>query len=195
MSNFTTQDKSLASGDGFQDYALNSGIASASKAGLLPKESRVEKLPSIKDRNISIMGSIYDQQNTSYGIRADGNTLMTYRETGFKLNQNEMKEKLKCSPMNLNNSYTFASSHNKYNRLKDGSWGTSNIHDLPGLKSTGVNLNQQLGRIGIQEVVVTKRKEMNTQEGPQATMIKEQVFGRDEEVEYSASVQKLDTLK
>jgi hypothetical protein len=36
---------------------------------------------------------------------------------------------------------------------------------------------------------------MSTQEGPQATMIKEQVFGRDEEVEYSASVQKLDTLK
>jgi hypothetical protein len=189
LSNFTTQDKSFASGEGFQDYP----VASASKAGLLPKESRVEKLPTI--RNISIMGSIYDQQNTSYGIRADGNTLMTYRETGFKLNQNEMKEKLKCSPMNLNNSYTFASSHNKYNRLKDGSWGTSNIHDLPGLKSTGVNLNQQLGRIGIQEVVVTKRKEMNTQEGPQATMIKEQVFGRDEEVEYSASVQKLDTLK
>ena len=54
MSNFTTQDKSLASGEGFQDYA----VASASKAGLLPKESRVEKLPNI--RNISIMGSIYD---------------------------------------------------------------------------------------------------------------------------------------
>ena len=70
-----------------------------------------------------------------------------------------MKEKLKVLPMNLNNSYTFASNHNKFNRLKDGSWGVSNIHNLPEVKPTGVNLNQQLDRIKIQKVSVSKKKE------------------------------------
>ena len=67
---------------------------------------------------------------------------MSYRETGFRLNPGIMKEKLKGLPMNLNNSYTFASNHNKYNRLKDETWGSSNIHNLPNVfKPTGVNLN------------------------------------------------------
>lgn len=60
MSNFTTQDKSLASGEGFQDYAA----ASASKVGPPPKESRVEKLPNI--RNVSIMGSMRDERLSIY---------------------------------------------------------------------------------------------------------------------------------
>ena len=96
------------------------------------------------------MANIYEKNNNSYGIRADGRTLMSYRETGFKLNPELMKDKLKGLPMNLNNSYTFASNHNKFNRLKDGAWGTSNIHNFPGVfKPTGVNLNSQLDRIKI----------------------------------------------
>lgn len=110
-----------------------------------------QKLPSISTNANSVFNTNVD---------FDGSSLVTQRKLKYTQRQNDLKEAQKKIGLKDVENFTFSSQHNKFNRVRDGGWGTKQPSPaivLPAVRT----INQQ-----DQKQMLETSRELESQRSP-----------------------------
>ena len=163
-------------------------------------QGKGQLLPSINTSNQMTSGRRDENSpKKNHGISTNGGTtLMSYREQGFYTSKEKAELKVGEQRRDIHNSFVLQSNHYKWNRIKEGGWGTINRNkpEFPHLRASR-NL-QSCATEGATSVVAEKNKldddelmaslgRLQTSDFLISTARKnQQVFGRDEQLEFQA---------